>query len=49
MSFDDNDGCMAKFVRGDGTIHVEVYDVDDYCGVAEELAQLLTPRFPQAA
>jgi len=48
-SFDDKDGCMATFVRGDGSIHIEVNDVDDSCGVAEELAQLLAPRFPQAA
>jgi Protein of unknown function (DUF3558) len=40
--------CRALFARAPGTVAVEATRVDDVCGMAEELAQLLAPRFPQA-
>jgi len=38
--------CRAEFERPPGTVVIELYRVDDACQVAEDLAQLLAPRFP---
>ncbi len=40
--------CRAELVRAPGTVVVEVYRVDDPCGVVEQIARLLVPRLPQA-
>jgi hypothetical protein len=42
--------CYAKFERGDGTVTIDVTGAEDFdlCGVAEQIAQTLVPRFPQA-
>jgi hypothetical protein len=42
--------CYAKFERGEGTVIIEVTGADDYdlCGVAEQIAQTLVPRFSLA-
>lgn len=42
---DTPDRCRAELARAPGTVVIEVYRVDDACGVVEELAQLLAPRF----
>lgn len=42
--------CYARFERGDGTVTIDVTGAEDFdlCGVAEQIAQTLVPRFPQA-
>jgi Protein of unknown function (DUF3558) len=42
--------CYAMFERGEGTVTMEVTGADDFdlCGVAEQIAETLVPRFPQA-